>query len=229
MNPPFNMADWQLPADGRQHRWPYGEPPPHNANFAWLQLAAEALARAGRAVVMMPESAADNANPRDRSIRGSLVKNGVVRCVIAFPKQLFRETTTAVTLWVLGRPREQQQDVLLIDAAAATRKDRTYRTLTDEGCQSIVEVYRGWLDHSTDLPVTANDVRAVRTTLEEIRQRNYDLHPAAYVHRQEGAPKAASTRSLPELRDELRHLESRAKDIDLILDDHLDRMLPWIH
>jgi type I restriction enzyme M protein len=229
MNPPFNMADWQLPADGRQHRWLYGEPPPHNANFAWLQLAAEALTNGGRAVVMMPESAADNANPREREIRGSLVENGVVRCVIAFPKQLFRETTTAVTLWVLGRPSEQQQDVLLIDATAATRKDRTYRTLTDEGCQTIVEVYRGWLDHLTDLPVTGNGVRAVHTTLDEIRQRNYDLHPTAYMHHHvAGAPEAASSRSLQELRDELRHLESRAKDIDLVLDDHLDWMLPWI-
>jgi type I restriction enzyme M protein len=230
MNPPFNMSDWQLPANGRQHRWRYGEPPTHNANFAWLQLAAEALAPAGRAVVIMPESAADNANPRECKIRGSLVKNGVVRCVIAFPKQLFRETTTAVTLWVLGRPSKQQQDILLIDATAATQKDHTYRTLTDEGCQTIVEIYRGWLDHSTNLPVTANDVQAVRTTLDAIQQRNYDLHPAAYVHRQgEGAQKAASTRSLPELRDELRHLESRARNIDLVLDDHLDRMLPWIH
>lgn len=242
MNPPFNMADWQLPADGRQHRWPYGEPPPHNANFAWLQLAAEALAPAGRAVVMMPESAADNANPRDRDIRGSMVENGVVRCVIAFPKQLFRETTTAVTLWVLGRPSEQRQDVLLMDAtqaraaaprraaAAAPRKDRTYRTLTGEGCQTIVDVYRGWLDYSTDLPVTANGVRAVCTTLDEIRQRNYDLHPAAYVHRQvAGTPEAASSRSLLQLRDELGHLDSRAKEIDLALDHYLDRMLPWSH
>jgi type I restriction enzyme M protein len=231
MNPPFNMANWQLPADGRQHRWPYGEPPTHNANFAWLQLAAEALIPpTGRAVVMMPESAADNSNPRDRDIRASLVENGVVRCVIAFPKQLFRETTTAVTLWVLGHPSKQQQAVLLIDATAATRKDRTYRTLTDEGCQTIVDVYRDWLDHSTDLPMTANGVLAVRTTLDEIRQQNHDLHPAAYVHRHvAGAPEAASTRSLTELRVELRHLESRAKEIDLDLDDHLDRMLPWIH
>jgi type I restriction enzyme M protein len=231
MNPPFNMADWQLPADGRQHRWIYGEPPSHNANFAWLQLAVEALTPAsGRAVVMMPESAADNANPRDRDIRASLVKNGVVRCVIAFPKRLFRETTTAVTLWILGSPSEQQQDVLLIDATAATRKDRTYRTLTDEGCQTIVDVYRGWLDHSTDLPMTANGVRAARTTLDEIRQQNHDLHPATYVHHHvAGAPEAASTRSLPELRDELRHLESRAKEIDRVLDHHLNRMLPWIH
>ncbi|MGH3939089.1 MAG: HsdM family class I SAM-dependent methyltransferase [Pseudonocardiaceae bacterium] len=229
MNPPFNMADWQRPADGRPQQWPYGEPPSHNANFAWLQLAAEALAPAGRAVVLMPASAAENANPRDRDIRASLVNHGVVRCVVAFPKQLFRETTTAVTLWVLGRP-SKAQDLLLIDATAATRKDRTYRTLTDQGCQSIIEVYRGWLAGSADLPMTANGVRATRATRDDIRQRNYDLHPAAYLHHHRaGAAAAASTRSLHELREDLRHLESRARDIDHILNDHLDRILPWTH
>ena len=44
-NPPFNLSNWDR---GNHRPWRYGQPPQHNANFAWLQDAVERLEPGGR-------------------------------------------------------------------------------------------------------------------------------------------------------------------------------------
>jgi type I restriction enzyme M protein len=86
-NPPFNL---QL--DLLQDRvWPFGEPPKHNANFAWLQHVVTKLEPDGRAAVVMPGSAGF-ALGQERNIRQAMFEAGVVECVIALPSHIFRFT-----------------------------------------------------------------------------------------------------------------------------------------
>jgi type I restriction enzyme M protein len=227
-NPPFNMADWRLAPIGRQRPWPFGEPPQHNANFAWLQVVVEALDRDGRAVVAMPAIATATHNSRERRIRNAMVDSGVVRCVVALPGHLFRETTAAVTLWVLGCPDDASPtDILLVDARAAVRADHpTHRVLTDAGCDTIVDFYRGWVARTTTFPVAAHDVVATRATVDQVRHHDYDLHPAAY-RSPAGAPADRPAATLPELREDLRRLHVEAEAADRALTHRLDRLRPW--
>src|SRR5205085_1609035 len=115
--------------------------------FAWLQAAVEALSPGGRAAVIMPNRATFARTSREHAIRAAMVDRGAVRCVIALPDHLFRETTVAVTVWILVRPDEEPaDDILLIDARAAARTDGpTHRVLTDRGCQVVIDAYRAWL------------------------------------------------------------------------------------
>jgi type I restriction enzyme M protein len=230
MNAPFNMTGWCLPPADQPRPWPYGAPPEHNANFAWLQLAVEALDRDGRAVVMMPSSATVTQNPRERDIRNAMVDSGVVRCVVALPGRLFRETTSAATLWILGRPDDNApRDILLVDAQAAAHADGpTHRVLTAAGSRGVLAVYRDWLARTTDFPLAVGAVTATTVTIEQVQQHGYDLHPTTYLHRlPSGASEGRPATTLPALRDSLDQLNAAAKAADLALDHCLERLGPW--
>ncbi|MEH1128384.1 HsdM family class I SAM-dependent methyltransferase [Micromonospora sp. CPCC 206061] len=231
-NPPFKMDDWQPSAAFPPAAWPYGEPPRHNANFAWLQLAATALAPAGRAVVIMPNTTASSRNPKDKQIRATMVTRGAVRCVIELPGRLFRETTSPITLWVLGRPEERRHHkVLLIDGKEATERDgATHRVLTDVGSDTIVALYQEWLEGSGDLLQRVNSVTATAVTVDRLEQTGYDLRAAAY-HRPAAPDTALEPRAttVVDLRAILRTLDITAATANRALDQLLDRLHPWNH
>ncbi|MEV4512560.1 N-6 DNA methylase [Dactylosporangium sp. NPDC049525] len=231
-NPPFKMDDWQPSAGFPAAAWSYGEPPRHNANFAWLQLAVTALAPAGRAVVVMPNTAASSRNPKDKQIRATMVARGAVHCVIELPGRLFRETASPITLWILGRPEERpHHEVLLIDGKAATEPDgATHRVLTDLGSDTIVDLYQEWLEGGGDLLQRVNNVTATAVALDRLEPTGYDLRAAAYLR-----PAVPDTAQEPrattvvDLRANLRTLDIAAAAADRALDHHLDRLHPWNH
>ncbi|GAB3152807.1 hypothetical protein GCM10027290_44280 [Micromonospora sonneratiae] len=229
-NPPFKMDDWQSSAGLLPTGWPYGEPPRHNPNFAWLQLAATALAPAGRAVVVLPQTAASSQNPKDKQIRAAMVKEGAVRCVIELPGRMFRETASPITLWVLGRPEERpHHEVLLIDGKEATERDgATHRVLTDDSSDTIVHLYQEWLTDGSRLPQRHGNVTATPVTLDRLEQHGYDLRAAAYLRPCQPdtvLPPGATT--IADLRDNLRMLDFAAAEADRILNLRLDRLQPW--
>jgi type I restriction enzyme M protein len=148
LNPPFGRNAWRLAEAHEQWQWSYGEPPPHSVAFAWVQAAAEALGPSGRAAVLMPTSSTSPAAARERDILEGMLDRGVVRCVVELPVHLFRETAVPVTIWILGPARSTgARDVLLIDGrAAAERVSTTHREVTEQGCDAIVDLYRGMLE-----------------------------------------------------------------------------------
>jgi type I restriction enzyme M protein len=229
-NPPFKMDGWQPPAGFSPTAWPYGEPPRHNANFAWLQLAVTALAPAGRAVVVMPNTTASSQNPKDKQIRAAMVKQGAVRCVIELPGRLFQETASPITLWILGRSQERpNHEVLLIDGKEATEPDgATHRVLTDIGSDAIVDLYQEWLDGVGSRHQRVNNVTATAVALGRLEQQGYDLRAAAYLR-----PSAPGTAQQPQattavdLRANLRTLDMAAAAADRALDHYLDRLNLW--
>lgn len=231
LNPPFGRRDWSRPASRSRRPWPYGEPSPHNVTFAWLQTAVEALAPGGRAAVVMPDSATFGSTARERNIRGMMVKRGAVRCVVALPGHLFRETTVPVTVWILARPGDDAgRDVLLIDARAAARRDGpTHCVLTERGCRAILDAYQGWLNGSAAFSGPVDDVTATTATVAEIREHGYDLQPVTYLDQRRRVVAEQRTpvrlRTLP---DELARLDAAARAADLALDRCLEKLAPWI-
>ncbi len=78
-NPPFNVSDWGGQRLTDDKRWQYGNPPPRNANFAWVQHIVHHLA------------------PR-----------GTAGFVVALPGQLFYSTQIPACLWFIARDRHGQ-------------------------------------------------------------------------------------------------------------------------
>lgn len=220
LNPPFNQ-DWSLPEANTQREWPYGQPAPSNSAFAWLQTAVEALIPGGYAAVIMPGSAAESLP--ERTMRQALVESGVVRCVITLPDRLFRETTTAVTVWIVTRPTiASTQDVLLIDGRTATElEDRNHRVLTERGCKDIIVMCHGWLKNA--VPPEVDKVTATTVTPAELRTHNYNLAATNYLqHHPEVTPHPTGT-----LIRELKRSDAAARAADLVLDQRLRKVAPW--
>lgn len=227
-NPPFTMADWQCATAITPSGWPYGEPPRHNAHFAWLQLIADALAPAGRAVAVMPSSTTSVATSRNQQIRAAMVEHGVVRCIIELPKQMFRETASPLSLWILGRPEQRpNHDVLLIDAKKATEPaGRTHQILTDAGSRHIVDLYHAWSEAGGGPIQQTGNIAAVTVSLERLREHDHDLTPSTYL-RPPALDVTSRSPDLTALRAELRQLDDLAGAADRELNHLLDRLQPW--
>jgi predicted DNA-binding transcriptional regulator AlpA/protein-L-isoaspartate O-methyltransferase len=77
------------------------DPPFSDPELAWAQHALAHLKPGGRAVLLMPPSAA--ASPTGRQIRAELLRQGVLRAVIALPLAV-AEPHAPLHLWTLQRP-----------------------------------------------------------------------------------------------------------------------------
>lgn len=174
-NPPFNLKEW-APHPGQS--WTYGEPPAKNANFAWLQHILERLEPDGKAAVLMPNNAAFSANERERLIRERMVLAGCVRAIIALPPSLFQGTGIATMIWLLNAPNASLSEVVFVDAVMAGHMEsRNHRELDARDIHEIVESL------SADTAGINDDgsVRSISVPLAAIRERNFNLSPAAYL------------------------------------------------
>ncbi|MFD3612481.1 N-6 DNA methylase [Streptomyces atroolivaceus] len=182
-NPPFNMKD-SLQETTRTGTWRYGAPPVGNDNFAYPQYALAVLAEGGRAAVVMPNKAGNSGNAAEAAIRGAMVEQGVVECVVALPDKLFSGTSVPVCVWLLRHPADAGDDVLFLDArdlGAVQRGGR--RVLADDDVRSVLDAYGGhWGRGAVDLrdsPATA--VPGTRVDREALRDAGYSLNPIDHM------------------------------------------------
>lgn len=226
-NPPFGLTNWTSQVRTLDKRWRYGEPPPHNANFAWLQHAAAALRPGGRAAVLMANAATTTENRSEAAIRARMVEAGVVECVIALPAGLFTSTGIPVTLWVLRAPPQQSvPEVLFVDAThLGSVRDRSRRELRDEDVEQIVGAYHGWRDSGGTAGFELPRGLARSARVEEIRERRFVLNPRSYVETATVVPGVASgMRTVADVRSELAELGNRARELDRVLDHRLSHV-----
>ena len=82
LDPPFGQRDWGDTDLYVDHQvWSFGLPSPRSAEFAWVQLAINALKPNGRAIVALPAGAASTGGRAER-IRKNLVLAGCVEAVV---------------------------------------------------------------------------------------------------------------------------------------------------
>ncbi|MEV6822211.1 N-6 DNA methylase [Nocardiopsis dassonvillei] len=221
-NPPFNQRTPAASARQSDRRFRYGHPPESNANFAWLQHAVAMLAPHGRAGVLMPTNAAFSEHQDERAIRSAMVEDGAVEGVVAFPGQLFPNTSIPVSLWLLRRPTGHCSEMLFIDAGdMGSMVSRTRRALLPQDIEDIHAVYWSWRRRE---PLAAMGRVA---GIQEVRSRDYSLHPPSYVtasHVSEDTGDRAAER-LDRLVRRLRDLEAQA----LAADGRARHLLQEVH
>jgi type I restriction enzyme M protein len=223
-NPPFNA---RLPEHPVEHwHWRYGQPPPHNANFDWLQYIVTSLAPGGRAAILMSDSAAFSSNPSERRIRSAMVEDGAVEGLIALPRQLFTTTSISVTIWLLRHPPGTCDEVLFVDARQfGSMVSRVQRGLAPDEMESILREYESWIAAGREgrpFPGTPGVSRSV--PLAEIRKRDHTLSPT--VHLSSGMPTdplAADPQELNALAGRLAELHTRARAADTAVEELLRR------
>ena len=112
-----------------------------NANYLWINLFATSLKPAGRAALVMANSASD-ARHSEADIRRTLVQNNLIYGMLTLPSNLFYTDTLPATLWFFDKAKTDAR-VLFIDARNVfTQIDRAHRELSDEQVQNIAIISR---------------------------------------------------------------------------------------
>ncbi|RAS59236.1 N-6 DNA methylase [Lentzea atacamensis] len=101
---PVNASDWGRDELLLDRRWEFGVPTRAESELAWLQHCYAHVAPGGRAVVVMPASAAYR--KAGRRIRAELVRRGVLTQVVALPGGMVPSHQQPVQLWSLTRPTD---------------------------------------------------------------------------------------------------------------------------
>jgi type I restriction-modification system DNA methylase subunit len=123
LDPPLNLREWGDTDLYLDHEtWRFGLPSPRSAEFAWVQLAINALKPNGRAIVVLPALAASTGG-RDERIRRNLVRAGCIETVVFLPARFGGDSSVPLSVWILRRPSTERADdtepsraVLLVDA-----------------------------------------------------------------------------------------------------------------
>lgn len=218
-NPPFNLRM----ALREEQAWLFGEPPAHNANFAWLQHVVAKLEPSGRAAVIMANGAASVTGEKELTIRRSMVEAGIVECVVALPPQLFRFTSIPTMVWILRGTDAipTLRETLLIDARdLGVMADRTKRRLDADDVGRIVGEYRRWRSNPGTFAGTDGFSRAVGH--DEISEHGYVLTPGRYTgSHTTGATAVQTSAELSGLREQFDGFMRRAEEAHAALDASL--------
>lgn len=222
--PPYGQRDWGQEELAYDPRWRFGLPPKAESEFAWLQHCLAHLAPGGRAVLLLPPGCA--ARPSGRRIRAEMLRQGVLRAIVALPVGAAQPLHIGLQLWLLDRPIGESHDpspssspgsatrpatVLLVDAAVpdGPRGEDTQRVEDVPGRRPAADVsaYRrvvldAWREFDRDpeafapVPGTARAVPVVDLLDEAV-----DLTPARHVR---ATPLPAQPDELAEVAHELR-------------------------
>ena len=155
-NPPFNVDDVSLEQVEKDKRFnTYGVPRNKgkgkkgdeaketvpNGNYLWINLFATSLKPAGRAALVMANSASD-ARHSEADIRRALVEKNLIYGMLTLPSNLFYTVTLPATLWFFDKGKVDDK-VLFIDARNVfTQIDRAHRELSEEQIQNIAVIPR---------------------------------------------------------------------------------------
>ncbi|TDB97217.1 N-6 DNA methylase [Actinomadura sp. 7K534] len=101
-DPPTGRPDWGREDLLLDPRWEIALPPKAEGDLAWLQHCYFHTAPGGRAVLVLPASAAYRRS--GRRIRAELVRGGILDTLVALPGGLVAAHSAPVHLWVLRRP-----------------------------------------------------------------------------------------------------------------------------
>ena len=186
-NPPFNISDWWHGSLMGDARWVHGDPPPGNANYAWLQHMLHHLKPTGRAGIVLANGSMSSSQNSEGQIRAAMVQADVVEVMVALPGQLFFNTQIPACLWFLVKQKTHRKgQVLFIDARKlATMISRVQSEFTDGVIDRIAATVTAWRGEA-DAGQYQDVLGFCRSaTLAEIAQHGHVLTPGRYVSAEE--------------------------------------------
>ena len=142
VDPPFGMKDWGDARTILDPRWEFGGPPARSADFAWLQVAWQALRPGGVALVLLPQGSLFRQGA-ESEIRRNMLRAGAVSAIVSLPAKMRTNTSIKCVLWVLQRPETptvKTSQVLLIDATDMGKPGRRQHDFASEELEAIADV-----------------------------------------------------------------------------------------
>ncbi|MFF5335723.1 N-6 DNA methylase [Streptomyces sp. NPDC013181] len=202
-NPPFNERDWGYEDLATDQRWTHGLPPRTEPELAWVQHLLAHLRPGGTAVVVLPPAVASR--KAGRRIRGSLLRTGTLRAVVALPPGCAQPHSVSLQLWILRAAPDgtvPAQDALLVDATRAARP-----VTREQGPDwAALTEFVGSAVSLLDSPQDALPDGAVRVSLLDLLDDEVDVTPGRYAGPGPESSRADLTSSWAEVADSLNEL-----------------------
>lgn len=166
--PPFGRSVDDADPDVLRHL-PFG-PVRGNADAAWPQLAFQALAPEGEALLVLPHTLA--VEERSDQIRREMIRQGVLAAVVTLPPNAHPSSRMLTDLWVISRRYGRGEDVLFGDMS---NLDPAH----DGSYAAAFKVVGQWLDDRSDI----DDPRFVRVNPIELLDQTVKLDPQYWCAR----------------------------------------------
>ncbi len=179
-NPPFSLKNWgaENAENDPWNRFWRGIPPKSRGDYAFITHMIEtAKRRSGRVAVIVPHGVLFRGGAEGR-IRRHLIEENLLDAVIGLPANLFQTTGIPVAILIFDRareeggPRENERDVLFIDASREFTPGKKKNTLAEEHIEKIVRTYRERAEVER---------YSHRATPEEIAENDFNLNIPRYV------------------------------------------------
>ena len=173
-NPPYS-ANWS--ADNKflddERFSAYGKlAPKSKADFAFIQHMIHQLADNGTMAVVLPHGVLFR-GAAEGVIRKYLIeKENVLDAVIGLPANIFFGTSIPTVILVFKKNRDNNDNILFIDASNEFEKGKNQNNLTDEQVEKIVDTF---------VKRETIDKYSYVATIEEIKENDYNLNIPRYV------------------------------------------------
>lgn len=212
-NPPFSLKKWGAEsADADQYnRFWRGIPPKDKGDYAFITHMIETLKpQSGRMAVIVPHGVLFRGGAEGK-IRQQLIEENIIDAVIGLAPGFFQTTGIPVAILVIDRAREKggarenDKDILFIEASKEFKPGKAQNTLTKENADKIVGTFtqRKEIEKFSHI-----------ANLDEIKENDYNLNITRYVdtfEEEEEVDIAETIRQIEEINPQLEKLEAEMK------------------
>ncbi len=143
-NPPFSDKTWSTgltPSNDPYQRFPWGEPPAKQGDYAYLLHIIRSLKSTGKGACILPHGVLFRGNA-EGVIRQQLVRSGYLKAIIGLPANLFYGTGIPACILVLDKENANaRKGIFMIDAAKGFIKDGPKNRLRDQDVHKIVDAF----------------------------------------------------------------------------------------
>ena len=178
-NPPFSDKTWSTgltPSDDPFQRFPWGEPPAKQGDYAYLLHIIRSLKSTGKGACILPHGVLFRGNA-EAVIRTELVRSGYLKGIIGLPANLFYGTGIPACILVLDKENATaRKGIFMIDASKGFIKDGNKNRLRERDLHQIVDVF-------TNAEVHPGYSRLVPR--DEIEKNDFNLNLPRYIDTQE--------------------------------------------
>ena len=212
-NPPFSLKKWGAEsADADQYnRFWRGIPPKDKGDYAFITHMIETLKpQSGRMAVIVPHGVLFRGGAEGK-IRQQLIEENIIDAVIGLAPGFFQTTGIPVAILVIDRAREKggarenDKDILFIEASKEFKPGKAQNTLTKENADKIVDTF-----------IQRKEVEKFShiANLDEIKENDYNLNITRYVdtfEEEEEVDIAETIRQIEAINPQLEKLEAEMK------------------
>src|SRR3989338_7901265 len=179
-NPPFSLAKWgaeNADSDPYKRFW-RGIPPKDKGDYAFITHMIETLKpQSGRMAVIVPHGVLFRGGAEGK-IRQQLIEENIIDAVIGLAPGFFQTTGIPVAILVIDRAREKggtrenDKDILFIEASKEFKPGKAQNTLTKENADKIVDTFtqRKEVEKFSHI-----------ANIDEIKENDYNLNITRYV------------------------------------------------